>query len=1121
MSRLALTAAISILVLIGLLALRLLQGPLSLGVLTPFIEQAMDDALENYQAKIGDTVLRWSREEGRVDLSFVGVTLRDKAQRAVLAIPQMEIGFSAKALAHGILAPSEVQFIGPSATIMRTADGRIQLGFKAPGTDTPNIEADALVRKIVESLREAPGGSRLGYLERFYVREAALTLYDSITKSIWRAPDSLVAMTRAGDDLVLRLDTKVEAGAGSFDLAAEGRLRAGQEAAQTTLHLNGLRLSKLAEGTNGLEPFAGVDVPVHGDATVRIGLDGTIEQATFWLFANAGRVVMPGLPSVALDLNAAEVKGAFDARTDKIRLERLVYDAGTNHGFIVGTADLRRSPQGVVDALGFDLESDGIALDMPTLFNERGVLDHVAVRGALDFGRNQLSLDEVSLAMGKAKMVIAGTVEDGPDGVGININGSLEHLPVADFAKLWPIGPARGARDWITENIHAGEIKRGALRITAAPGELADAKIPDSVVDLTFEFDGLDVTYIRGLTPLAHAEGHARLTGQRFELEMARGQIGALEATNGHFSCEDLETHGAPGAIDVHLSGDTKELLRVLDMAPLEYPTKFGIDPTTVGGTMAGDLSIVVPLRRAVHFADVDLKAQATTAAFSLPAVYRDFEISDGVLTFTITNDALEAKGNASLGGYAAKVKWHEQFADREKVRDPTVISVWTTLDAKGRARAVRPLDDYLKGRTPLSLTVRGSGQDIRQLELDTDLTAARVMIPEFDWTKASGTPGRIALTVNFPGGGAHSFENINVSGPSLSIKGRADIAPDGIVKRLTLNPFKIGEHTDARLDLTRQLAADGGSTFSLDLDGRAFAAGGLLKDYKSELDKARATDADAKTAARDTQKFSARLDALTLANDVTVRHFSGVYERRTGALRTLSANGTFENGAMLKMSIRPGKGGTRNLLVESADAGALLLGLDLTQNIQSGTVALDVVLPPLGADGRPVESQRATGTLKMSDVRVVKAPILTKVLSVGSLGGIRDMLNGEGLLFETVDLPFKVEGKTILVDSGRAYGPSVGFTIEGRVPRDEGNYDMSGTLVPAYTLNTLLGYVPIIGKILMSREGEGLVGLTYHVRGEASDPHVVVNPLSALTPSFLRRIFQFGDKPKDIPDGG
>ena len=66
---------------------------------------------------------------------------------------------------------------------------------------------------------------------------------------------------------------------------------------------------------------------------------------------------------------------------------------------------------------------------------------------------------------------------------------------------------------------------------------------------------------------------------------------------------------------------------------------------------------------------------------------------------------------------------------------------------------------------------------------------------------------------------------------------------------------------------------------------------------------------------------------------------------------------------------------------------------------------------------------------------------------------------------------------------------------------------------------------IPILGRLLVGREGEGLFAVTYTMKGDLKDPRVVVNPLSALAPGFLRRMFFIGEpgaegRPRD-PDEG
>jgi hypothetical protein len=82
--------------------------------------------------------------------------------------------------------------------------------------------------------------------------------------------------------------------------------------------------------------------------------------------------------------------------------------------------------------------------------------------------------------------------------------------------------------------------------------------------------------------------------------------------------------------------------------------------------------------------------------------------------------------------------------------------------------------------------------------------------------------------------------------------------------------------------------------------------------------------------------------------------------------------------------------------------------------------------------------------------------------------------------------------------------------------------------LVPAYSVNRILGKIPLLGPILTGGEGEGLLAVTYQMAGELDDPEVSVNPLSVLAPGFLRTLFSGfggdgggddGDEPRALPE--
>jgi hypothetical protein len=93
----------------------------------------------------------------------------------------------------------------------------------------------------------------------------------------------------------------------------------------------------------------------------------------------------------------------------------------------------------------------------------------------------------------------------------------------------------------------------------------------------------------------------------------------------------------------------------------------------------------------------------------------------------------------------------------------------------------------------------------------------------------------------------------------------------------------------------------------------------------------------------------------------------------------------------------------------------------------------------------------------------------------------------------------------------GKLLPSSLGLTAQGNVDMSAGRVSMNGTVVPAYALNSALGRIPFVGKIFSPEKGGGLFAARYSVDGPFGDASVSVNPLSVLTPGFLRGLFDIG----------
>jgi len=195
-----------------------------------------------------------------------------------------------------------------------------------------------------------------------------------------------------------------------------------------------------------------------------------------------------------------------------------------------------------------------------------------------------------------------------------------------------------------------------------------------------------------------------------------------------------------------------------------------------------------------------------------------------------------------------------------------------------------------------------------------------------------------------------------------------------------------------------------------------------------------------------------------------------------------------------------------------SEDLGATLSLLDVTNNIVGGRIAIT------GQVADAAGKRLLRGHVDGDNYNLIGAPGLAKALSLTSLSAISSMLAGSGIPFSTLSGDFAYSEKRLVLQNLLAYGGALGVTANGVLELGPHRLDIQGTIVPAYTLNSIIGNIPLVGSLLLGGEGQGLFAANYRATGSAADPQVSVNPLSALTPGFLRRLFQpnFGVPPPE-----
>ncbi len=235
---------------------------------------------------------------------------------------------------------------------------------------------------------------------------------------------------------------------------------------------------------------------------------------------------------------------------------------------------------------------------------------------------------------------------------------------------------------------------------------------------------------------------------------------------------------------------------------------------------------------------------------------------------------------------------------------------------------------------------------------------------------------------------------------------------------------------------------------------------------------------------------MSLRLDRLQITEGIALRDFRGDFSGLGGFSGAFT--GKVNGGPEIRGTVVP-QNGRSAVRLQSADAGGVVGAAGFVKNGVGG--ALDLTMLPVGAAGT------FDGVLSVRDLRVRDAPSIAALLDAISVVGLLRQLDGEGLAFDAVDAKFRLTPTQVIVTQASAVGPGLGISLDGIYTLASKQIDFQGVVSPFYLLNG-------IGSFL-TRKGEGLIGFNFNLAGNAANPDVRVNPLSALTPGMFREIFR------------
>ena len=1055
LARLALALVLLLVVGVGGLAWRLSRGPLDLAWVARRVEAAANAGGGPTRLRIGSAALAWEGWRLGLDrpldlrLTDVAAVEAGTGGARLAAVPRAELSLSFSALLLGRLVPRALEIDGARIRVLRAADGGLSLDLGSLGDAVTPQTPDAQTGPSPDN----PLGALLGELGR----PPGTDRSDRAGASPW---SQLRRVRIAGAEMVV----------------TDRQLGATWRAPRADIDL-------VRQPQGGVEGSAEI-VLALGDQTARLTAEATLRpgQSGTWLRVRVGRLAPAALAAAApalapLAAVEAPVEGEVQLELGPhLAIQRVALQAQFGAGLV-------HVARGVVPLRAATFSADG---------------DRDAARlAALHV--------ELSDAAGGTGPIVQGSGEARrtASGYAATLGLDVDRVPFADLARYWPEGTdgkprEGGARAWLTRNMTAGTAHDGHVDLALT---LAGSDV--TVTGLTGRLQGDDVSafWLRPLPPIEHASAQLTVLSPDELLITAqngRQSGGALVLRSGSMRITGLSQKDQIAALDLDLAGPVADTVGLLRQPRLRLLSRHPMDLRDPRGQVAAKLTLGLPLEDKLSIDEVAIHAQGHIADAHLAGVVAGRDLDAGALDFDVTSDGLKLGGTAALAGIPCAIGAELDFRGGPPTQVLQHYTAEGTASAQQLAAAGLDAGGVFTGSAGLRANVAERRDGSGEADLHADLARGGLALTQLGWRRAPGGPASADARVLLSHDRVVGLDRLAVQGEGIDVHGAAEFA-DGKPVVLRLDRLMLGEtEAEGELHFPAAPAAPWRARLtgrSLDLSAR-FARHG---EPQAKPSRPAGEDRPGPPWVADL-----RFDRVILGHDRGLTEVAAHAENDGRVVRQGLIEGRAGPGGPFRLAIAPGAtpGGVRQMTATAGDAGALLHQLDLVSGMQGGSLTLSGSYDDSRAD-HPI-----TGQAELTNFRLRDAPMLTRLLQAMTLYGMVDLLRGPGLGITRMVVPFRLAGDTLDLYDARAFSPSLGFTAKGRVDLAAETADLQGTIVPAYFFNTLLGNLPLVGRLFSPERGGGVFAATYSVRGRLDDPSVSVNPLAALTPGFLRGLF-------------
>jgi Protein of unknown function len=1104
---------------------RLGAGPINLEMATPWLAAAIEENIgHGNTVEVGGTQIE---RAGRIRIAvrIRDIIVRDRDHAIVASAPKAEVKLSGTALLMGRLRAESLNLVDAELAVRITPDGYVTVSAgetakplatgvaskkdagMAPtfprqgGTAPPSPGSASPSSPAPQTTASAQSGLLAGLdwldslsltgldgqnLNEIGLKNGSLIIDDQQRGNKWNFENISLSLRRpSGGGVALSVGEEgshawslrvlvgpPENGVRSVDLRADK--------VPTSNILLALRLKDLTYSA---------DLPLTGDLKGELGRDGLPTYFHGKLTAGAGTIIDSDTPDYPMAIDSAEVNVEWDSGR-RVLVAPFKIVSGQNR--ITLLAHLEPPNDSIPDwRLGFSggtIVLAAIDPEQPPL-----IFNRIAIGMRFDTDKKRVLLTQADISNGEIGIAGTGSIDYSVE-PRLTLGFAGTPMSASALKRMWPVLIVPEVREWVIERVERGALQRIEVGVNSPVRNLSrrGPPIPDDGLSVNIVASGVSLHPVDEMPSVHDADLKAHVTGRTATVTIGQAVSDTpagrkLTISDFIFEVPDMAPKPSPAKIKFRIEGPVPAAAEILASDRLSDFSGTLIDPNSSKGNVSAIITLGLPVKGSLTKADTVYAVAADLSGFAADKLVMNKKLEANALKVIANNAGYQVKGDVKIDGQAAALDY------RKPAEGDADVKLQATLDDAGRARLGLDLGPAVSGALPLKLTGKIGGADSR-LGIEADLTALKLdnILP--GWVKLPGKSSRAVFNV-VQKPQSIRFEDIVIDGGGVSIKGTLEVDQNGDLMNANFPTYSPSDGDKTTLRAER--GPDG--VVKVTMRGEVFDGRGFLRSSVS------GKDTDPKGKAKNVDfDLDLKLGAVAGFSGEALRSVDCKLSRRNGAIRNFALTGKLGRDTPLLGDLRGRSQGRDVIYLETSDAGAFFRFTDTYSKIVGGQLQMAM-------DPPTVEPSAKEGIITVSDFSVKGEAALDRLAS-GGPNGLQS-----GVSFSRARAEFTRQNGQLAIREGVLKGPMIGGTIEGSV--DSANQmRMSGTFVPMYGLNNMFGQIPIVGLFLGGGSNEGLIGVTYEIVGTLGQPVLRVNPISAMAPGVLRKIFEFGTGKQNNP---